>query len=51
MRFAGVAETGRRHRSATKIWFHRELRAGVNGGSGIALTGTPILPERQPTPA
>lgn len=28
-----------------------ELRAGVNGGSGIALTGSRLLPERQPTPA
>ncbi|UMX59339.1 penicillin-binding protein activator [Escherichia coli] len=42
---ARVAETRRRHCSATKIWFHSsELRAGVNGGSGIVLTGSLITP-------
>lgn len=39
-----MAETGWRHRSATKFGSTSELRAGVNGGSGIALTGSPITP-------
>ncbi|XNM47828.1 hypothetical protein ACLK17_19375 [Escherichia coli] len=35
---------GGAHRSATKFWFHQRVTPGVNGGSGIALTGTPITP-------
>ena len=50
MRLRRVAETGRRHRFLQqKFGSTSELRGGVNGGSGIALTGSPIL-HRLPTP-
>jgi outer membrane PBP1 activator LpoA protein len=44
-----VAETGRRHRAAAEIWLRLNC-AGVNGGAGIALNGSPVtasLPQQQ----
>lgn len=44
-----MAEAGRRQRPAAAFWILAELRAGVNGGGGIALSGTPVstLPSAQ----